>query len=264
VREVVRHQRATILESFPVREGFQGHQYLGVLRLPGRFAVVGLRFRAWPDAPPLWLLRVGLHDGTTGRASGVALISGYLSDEVRLREAAGTPLVTLFEVRRGVGPAWVVESLRQLPEAERVGDLLRSPTRLGVDSRREALAVEHDVAGVALPPGSRSSGAVLARAIGGRLILRASGPGLLVVTEGWDAGWSVRVDGTPERVLRVNGDRLGVVLTEGTHRVVFRHRARGFGVGLALALLGSAGLVTALARDGSRRRRSPGTVESGV
>jgi hypothetical protein len=258
VRAVVRHERAPILESFPVREGFLGHQYLGVLRLPGRFAVVGLRFRAWPDAPPLWLLRVGLRDATTGRASGVGLTSGYLSDEVRLREAAGTPLVTLFEVRRGIGPAWVVESLRRLPDAQRVGDLLRSPTRLGVDSRGEALAVENDVVGVTLPPASRSSGAVVARAIGGRLIVRAAGPGLLVVSEGWDAGWGVWVDGAPARALRVNGDRLGVVLKEGTHRVVFRHRARGLGIGVALALLGAAGLVIDLGRERLRRRRVGG------
>jgi hypothetical protein len=263
VREVVRHRRAPILESFAVREGFQGHQYLGVLRLPGRFALMGLRFRAWPDAPPLWLLRVGLRDETTGRASGVSLTSGYLSDEVRLREAAGTPLVTLFEVRRGLGPAWVVDSLRRLPEPTQVADLLRSPTRLGVDSRREALAAERDVEGVTLPPESRSSGAILARAIGGRLILRARGPGLLVVTEGWDPGWSVRVDGRPGRVLRVNGDRLGVVLPKGTHRVVMRHRTRGLGVGLVLALLGAAGLLVALARDGLRGRRSRSGVEGG-
>jgi hypothetical protein len=264
VREVVRHRRAPILESFPVREGFPGHRYLGVLRLPGRFAVVGLRFRAGPGAPPLWLLRVGLRDATTGRASGVALTSGYASDVVRLREAAGTPLVTLFEVRRGVGPAWVVESLRRLPEADQVADFLRSPTRLGVDSRREALAVARDVEGVALPPQSRSSGAVLARAIGGRLILRARGPGLLVVSEGWDPGWDVRVDGAPQRVLRVNRDRLGVVLPKGTHRIVFRHRARGLGVGLALALLGAAGLVVALARDGLSRGRTSGVDAGGV
>jgi hypothetical protein len=254
VRPVVRHERATILESFPVREGFLGHRYLGVLRLPARFAVVGLRFRAWPNAPPLWLLRVGLRDGTTGRASGVGLTSGYLSDEVRLREAAGTPLVTLFEVRRGVGPAWVVESLRRLPDAERVGDFLRSPTRLGVDSRREALAVESDVVGVTLPPASRASGAVVARAVGGRLVVRAAGPGLLVVSEGWDAGWRVWVDGARARALRVNGDRLGVVLTDGTHRVVFRHRARGLRIGVALALLGAVGLALALGRERLRRR----------
>jgi hypothetical protein len=249
VRDNVRHQRAPILESFPVREGFSGHKYLGVLRLPGRFAVAALRFRAWPDAPPLTVLRVGLRDEVTGRASGVGLVSGYLSDEVRLRKAAGTPFVTLFEVRRGIGPAWVVESLRRLPGADQVADFLRSPTRLGVDSRREALAVERDVEGVALPRASRSSRAVLAQAVGGRLVARAAGPGLLVTSEGWDAGWSVRVDGTPERVLRVNGDRLGVVLEEGMHRVVFRHRARGLGAGIGLALVGAASLLVALARE---------------
>lgn len=242
VREAVRHRRARILKSFPVREGFDGHQYLGVLGLRGRYAVVGLRFQAVPGAPPLWLLRLGLRDRRGGKDTGVGLASGFLSDSVRLREAAGTPLVTLFEVRHGVGPAWVVESLRRLPDATRVRDLLRSPTRLGVDSRREALAVEGDVEGVALPPQSRSSGAVLARAAGGRVVLRAAGPGLLVVGEGWDPGWTVRVDGREERVLKVNGDRLGVVLPDGIHRVVFVHRARGFSQGVLLSLLGILGL----------------------
>jgi hypothetical protein len=255
VRDAIRHGRAPILRSFPVRGGFTGHQYLGVLRLPGRFAVVALRFRAWPDAPPLWLLRVGLRDAETGRTSGVGLTSGYLSDNVRLRSAAATPWVTLFEVRRGIGPARVVESLRRLPDAERLADFLRAPTRLGVDSAREALALERDVEGVTLPGASRSSEAVVARASGGRLVVRAGGPGLLVVGEGWDPGWRAWVDRNPRPVLRVNGDRIGVVLGEGTHRIVLRHHARGLGVGLALALLGAAGLVVAAARERLRQRQ---------
>jgi hypothetical protein len=253
VRDVVRHKRAPVLRSFPVREGFTGHQYLGILRLPGRFAVVGLRFRAWPGAPPLWLLRVGLRDAETGRAAGVGLTAGYLSDTVRLQAAAATPRVTLFEVRRGVGPARVVESLRRLPDADRVADFLRSPTRLGVDSGREALAVEGDVEGVTLPGASRSSEAMVARVGGGRVVVRAGGPGLLVVSEGWDPGWRAWVDREPRRVLRVNGDRLGVVLGEGTHRVVLRHRARGLRVGLALCLLGAAGLAVGALRERLRR-----------
>ncbi len=256
VRPVVRHERPRILKSISTREGFPSHQYLGVLDLPARYALVGLRFRAAPGAPPLWLLRLGLHDGATGRDIGVGLASGYLSDMVRLREAGGTPRVTLFEVRRGVGPAWVVDSLRRLPDAARVSDFLRSPTRLGVDSRREALAVARDVEGVTLPPQSRSSGAVLARAIGGRIVLRAAGPGLLVLAEGWDPGWAVRVDADPGRVLKMNGDRLGVVLPEGTHRVVFRHSARGLDWGVLLALLAGAGLAGALLRERTSRAGS--------
>ncbi len=245
VRAAVRHGKAAVHASFPAREGFPGHQYLGVLRLPGRFAVASLRFRAWPGAPPLWLLRAGLRDAETGRGVGLSVASAYVSDEVRLAEAAGTPLVSLFEVRRGIGAAWVVDSLRRLPDEARLLDVLRAPTRLGVDARREALATESDARGVALPPGSRSSPADVARAVGGRLVVRAAGPGLLVVGEGFDPGFSARVDGRAAPVLRVNGDRMGVVLEAGTHRVVLTHRARGLGVGLALAALAAGGLAGA-------------------
>jgi hypothetical protein len=252
VRASVRHGLATVHASFPAREGFTGHQYLGVLRLPGRFAVASLRFRAWPGAPPLWLLRAGLRDAEAGRGVGLSTASAYVSDEVRLAEVAGTPLVSLFEVRRGIGAAWVVDSVRRLPDAARLLDVLRAPTRLGVDARREALVAESDARGLVLPPGSRSSPADLARAAGGRLVVRAAGPGLLVVGEGFDPGFSARVDGRAAPVLRVNGDRMGVVLEAGTHRVVLTHRARGLRAGLVLAALAACGLAAPLL---ARRRR---------
>jgi hypothetical protein len=255
VRSVIRHRKATVYGSFPVRGGFLGHQYLGVLPLPGRFAVASLRISAWPGAPPLWVLRAGLRDAATGRGFGLSVASAYVSDEVRLAQAAATPLVSLFEVRRGVGPAWVVESLRRLPDEARLADVLRAPTRLGVDARREALATEADARGVSLPPGSRSSPADVARAAGGRLVVRAAGPGLLVLSEGYDAGFSARVDGRPARVLRVNGDRMGVVIGDGTHRVVLTHRARGLAAGLVLAAAGALGLAAAAVAGRSGRRR---------
>ena len=239
VRAAVRHRKAEVHASFATREGFLGHQYRATLRLPGGpFAVTALRFRAWPDAPPLWLVRLGLRDAVSGRATGVSVASAYASDEARLTAAAVTPRVTLFEVRGGIAPAAVVESLRLLPDEARVLDLLRAPTRLGVDTSREALATAEDGAGIILPDGSRSSPADLARATGGRMVLRAAGPGLLVVGEGYDAGWRARVDGAPARVVRVNGDRIGVVLGGGNHRVVLGHSARGFTEGLFVALLG--------------------------
>jgi hypothetical protein len=146
----------------------------------------------------------------------------------------------------------VVDSLRRLPDEARLLDFLRAPTRLGVDARHEALATEADAHGVELPPGSRSSPADLARSAAGRLVVRAEGPGLLVVGEGYDPGFSAHVDGRTAPVLRVNGDRMGVVLGAGTHRVVLTHRARGFRAGLALAALAAAGLAAAFLRAGRR------------
>lgn len=252
VRPVVKHRKAKIHSSFPVREGFLGHQYSSVLGLPGRFFVSGLRFRVLPGAPPLWLLRAGLRDRVTGRSTGVGIASAYGSDEVRLGQAAHTPLVSLFEVRRGVGPAWVVAALRRVSDEARVLDILRSPTRLGVDARHEAVATETDAAGLELPAHSRSSMADVVRSGGTRIVVRAAGPGLLVVAEGHDAGWTATVDARPARLVRVNGDRMAVALAAGHHRVVLRHHARGLASGAALALLALGALAVALVRARGR------------
>jgi hypothetical protein len=253
VRTIVRHRMPEIYRSSPAREGFPAHQYRGVLRLPGRFAVTALRFRTWPGAPAFWLLRAGLHDALSGRSVGISLASAHASDEVRLAQAADTPLVSLFEVRRGIGPAWVVESLRRLPDERRVLDFLRSPTRLGIDARREALATEADSAGLVLPADSRSSAADVARAVGGRIVVRAAGPGLLVIGEGYDRGWTARVDAAPARIVRANADRMALALGPGTHRVVLRHRARGLVGGALVASAALAGLAGWRWREGRLR-----------
>jgi hypothetical protein len=249
VRPRVKHEKAQVYASFPVREGFLGHQYSSVLSLQGRFFVSALRFRVLPGAPALWLLRAGLGDREAGRATGVGLASAYGSDEVRLAQALHTPLVSLFEVRRGIGPAWVVASLRRVSDEARVLDILRSPTRLGIDARQEAVATQKDAAGIELPVGSRSSMADVVRTGGARIVVRAAGPGLLVVSEGHDPGWTATVDARHARVLRVNGDRMAVVLAAGHHRVVLRHHARGLALGALLALLALLALAAAVVRE---------------
>jgi hypothetical protein len=152
----------------------------------------------------------------------------------------------------------VVERLRRLPDLARVADVLRAPTRLGVDTRREALAAEADAQGVELPAASRAQAADVARAEGGRIVVRAAGPGLLVVGEGYDPGFAARVDGIEARVLRVNADRLGIVLPEGTHRIVLTHRARGVAAGVVIAGLTALGLVLGSLRSSRLPTRAAG------
>jgi hypothetical protein len=244
VRPKIRHERAALLENFPgPGGGFEGHHYLALLKLPGRYSVDGVRIDTRPGPWRLALGRLGVFDRAKGRAVGVSTTGGYLSDTVRLREAAATPLVKLYQVLRGLGPARVVDHLRRFPEEEALLQALRAPTRAGIDARREALITEADAQGVVLPPEGRTVRAELVRAVGSRLEVRAVGAGILVVTEGWDPGWSANVDGASARILRVNGTHMAVVLPPGTHRIVFRHHARGFAWGLLLAGLGALGLI---------------------
>ena len=250
VRTRIRHTRPKVALSFPVPgAAYEGHHYLATLPLPARYALDGLRFQALPGTPPLSLLRVGVVDGATGRATGLSLTAAYVSDTVRLAESAATPNLRLFEVLRGLGRAWVVESLRLLPDEETLERFLRGPTRAGIDARHQALALAGEAEGVELPPGSRSSRAELAREVGGRLELRAEGPGLLVVTEGFDPGWAAEVDERPARLLRINGGVMGLVLPEGTHRAVLHYRARGLAPGTFLAALAALCLARAAFRQ---------------
>lgn len=237
VRTRVAHARPTVIDSFPVPgEGFSGHRYLGTLPLPGRYWVDGLRIERLAGPGRLVISRLGLADGS--RRLPVSLVSGYVSDMGRFREVAVTPAVRLFEVAGSPGRAWVVERLRRLRDGEAVHAAVRSPTAAGLDPSREAVAVAADVAGLELPAAPRASRARIVHDRPGRIELRALGPGLLVVAEGWDRGWSARVDDRPARLVRVNYAEMGLALEGGSHRIVLRHLARGLLPGLGLAAVG--------------------------
>ena len=51
-------------------------------------------------------------------------------------------------------------------------------------------------------------------------------------------------------MLRVNGDRLGVVLQEGTHRILLTHHARGFLPGVVAASLAACALLLGATQKG--------------
>jgi len=248
VRPRMRHQKAPVLESWPAAAGFPGHRYLALLRLPGRFLVDGIRLERLPGAGRLNISRLALLDTTSGRFTPVSLAGGFLSDAARFRERAATPDVRLFEVAQSLGPAYVIPTLRTLPDERALLDAWRAPAAGGVDLRREAIATDADAAGVRLPPGSRASRARVVARTASRLELRAEGPGLLVVAEAWAPGWSAEVDGAPSRLLRVNQALIGLPLEAGPRRVVLRHVAPGLRPGLALAALAAAGVAVLMGR----------------
>jgi hypothetical protein len=239
VRGVVAHGLAPVIESWSGPDGrFLGHRYLGALRLPGRYNLDAIRIERLPGPGRLTVSRLWLLDGP--RSTTVAPASAYLSDSGHFREVPAAPSLRVFALPASPGPAWVVAGLRRLPTDAAVLAALRAPTAWGLDPRHEALAAAADTEGVVVPDGARDARAQVARAEDGRLDVLAEGPGLLVLAEAWDAGWTARLDDAPARVLRVNHGEMGVLLPAGHHRVALRYHARGFGPGLGLL---GAGLV---------------------
>jgi hypothetical protein len=248
VRAQVQHRRPEVAESWSVEGGYEGHHYAATLPLPGRFQVDEVRVELRPQRGRLQIAHLQLFDAATHRLTPVSRAAAYASDAGRFREAAATPAVRLFELPGTLGPAHVVEGLRLVEDDEDAREALGFPAGLPFDPRREAILTSSQARGVALAPASRSSRAEVARDGGGRIDVRAQGPGLLVLADGWDPGWRAEVEGRPAPILRVNYVQMGVVLGEGTHQVRLSFEPPGLQAGLWLAGVAALVLVGMLSR----------------
>jgi hypothetical protein len=242
------HRKATVAESWRERAGFEGHRYLAHVALPGRYVVDAIEVEAIGPGR-LTLSQVAVHDAATQRTLPASLPAAYLSETRRFAETAVTPRARLYEVT-GSARAWVAGRVRREADDEAVLRALADLTTLGIDPRREALMTEADASGAAVPPAGTGGRADVLRATPEGLDVRAGGPGLLVITEAWDRGWTAKVDGRDAPVLRVNHAEVGIPLGPGVHRVLLRYRVPGLWPGVVLALGGAALLWLA-----ARRRR---------
>ncbi|MBN2369024.1 MAG: hypothetical protein JXO72_00885 [Vicinamibacteria bacterium] len=244
VRNRVRHARATVHESWPgLGGGFEGHRYVSNVRLPGRYFLNAVRFEAAPGSARLFISRLTLLDTRGGASTGISSVSGYLSDTSVLDERVTTPDLRLYRIPGSRGQAYVVTGLKALPADENVRRGLLFPRTLGVNLRREALANESDVRHVTVPRNSRASRAMIQKAEGPRIDLRAEGPGILVLAEGWGNGWSARMDGQAVALFRVNHAQIGCVLPPGMHQVSLLYHVHGLTLGCAIATLSLIGLL---------------------
>jgi hypothetical protein len=168
-------------------------------------------------------------------------------------------LLQLLSVREFVNPdgstiedpaarprAFVPTSVRQVAgEKEALDAMFATSFVPATDSVVEGLA----------PPGSTGRVSFL-RDEAERVDLRADldRPGMVVLNDQLDDGWSVTVDGRSAQPLRVDSVMRGVSVPAGAHTVSWRYRAPGLRAGLALSAVGLL-LIAGLALSHRPRRR---------
>jgi hypothetical protein len=81
------------------------------------------------------------------------------------------------------------------------------------------------------------------------LVLSATGPGSLTVSEIDYPGWQAKVDGHKETILTRDGVLMGVDLTPGKHEIEFSFRPRSVTIGVVLFFFGLAGLAVSLKKN---------------
>lgn len=84
----------------------------------------------------------------------------------------------------------------------------------------------------------------------------AGEPGVVVVRDGWAAGWTATVNGQPAPVQRVDGRHRGVAVPAGRSSVAMRYRPRLLPASLVVSLI-ALGTIVVLSRDRWRRRDGP-------
>jgi hypothetical protein len=258
----LQHRRAPIARL--VTDGPQpGYRYEGSFALPGRYYLDGVGIERAPGPGQVAVTDVLLYDAVTGRVNVASGAARYLSDAGRFRDAAVTPSIRLFEVPAGGGRAHVVAKARVLAAPAEVLASMRGQAE-PTDPLKEALLTEADARGAVLPTDGRVSVANMVRNEAGLIEVRAEGPGLLVVAESWDPGWSAALDGRRAPLLRVNHAQMALTLSSGLHRAVLRYRTPGVDAGLALGAAGGVLLLLAWVRERRSAGGSARTVQTNV
>jgi len=174
-----------------------------------------------------------------------------------LRQVYAGRDATIYENRLTAPRAFVAGGVRVVDGAEAEFATLAED---GFDPRRMVTIRRAELTGPA-PDASGPGGS--ARVVAERndaVTLRAqlARPGVVVLDDTWEPGWSVTVDGHARPPVRVNAVLRGVVVPAGSHAIAWRYRVPGLRFGALLSVLG---LLVALAWAGMlvrlRRRQPP-------
>ena len=177
----------------------------------------------------------------------------------RYREVFRNGDVRILEDTDALPRAWIVHELRQEP-VESILPLLAGGT---VDPLQTALMTEPAPRMESLPNGARDA-VTITQYEPDEITLSASlgASGLLVLSEVYDPGWDVLIDGQEAEILKVDGLLRAVVVPAGTHEVEFRYEPTVLRAGTAITagtlgvfLLGAVGLRLSPMRG--RRRLAP-------
>lgn len=235
VLKVVKHSKPEVASSFPARSAFPIEAHLGhTFRTRINFSntpepIVKLRIEPKIDAGLLHIANISLVTGDAKIDLAPLLGKGrhalvYRSEDVAVFENLDTS-------RR----AFVTHNVRKADDAEAFRQLhLQVPNA-------EIFVAEGPEFDTDIGQGL-TEGADIVLYEPERVVIEArlDTDGYVVLTDAWDPGWTVLVDGAPAAMTRADVIFRAVVLPAGTHRVEFLYRPLSFYVGLILSGVGIA------------------------
>ncbi len=164
----------------------------------------------------------------------VRYVIGRGSPSPEMRPTFQSADYVVFENQRALPRVFVPKHIETVPNAETRVEKLGSPEF----NPREIAYVESPVD----LPASCAGRAEIVDEIPNRVsvTVQMETPGLVVLADSWDKGWTARLNGSPAPILRVNHAVRGVVAPAGASRVEFSYDPASFRLGLHLSELAAA------------------------
>lgn len=258
VRGVIKHQRAGVVESWPVTDAtanFEGHRYLARFSFT-RTEIESVELEYVNASADISVQRVSLYNSANKLSYSLDSLS--LPTE-RWQKLTSFGQIDLYENLKSLPQAWFVNQVTVLPDSE-VLKVIKSGN--GVDGREfdprrlalldsESYRSDHMV--LSLPTTDVNAEVSLTTYESQKIELRTHNAqaGFLVLSEVYYPGWEAQIDGEKVKVYRANYALRGIVVPPGKHKIEFFYDAPSFkrgaiysGVGilllLSLALLGRA------------------------
>jgi hypothetical protein len=215
-----------------------------------RPAVLSAVSLAWQGTGSVALRALSLSDSRTGASQSIPVSPDY-----RL-VALGD--MKIYEDRAVLPQAFLTDGLTVLPNLPDVVSTLRDPTW---PPQQAAVAAGSDVArGLAFQASGDPGQTRLLVNQPERVVVQtqASGQRVLVLTDAAYPGWQATIDGHSAPILTVDVMFRGVVVPPGQHQVAFTYQPASVRLGLAVSLLGLAGLIAVLIVGRDRAASAPG------
>ncbi|BAU09728.1 hypothetical protein LEP3755_02030 [Leptolyngbya sp. NIES-3755] len=239
VKSRLQHSSARVFTKTLIDRGTircNNQDYVSLLSLPKAASIQSVTFRWLQPQGEMYLKKVSLIDTRSNRSFLLTRDAEELDGSPKWKriETLGSSIV--YENQQAMPRTWLVPEVIRL-EAKTVNETIqtgRLPDGRLYDPAQVAL-IERSLS-LKSPPLVDATATIAAlEETKVTVTTDAKSPAFLVLSDVYYPGWTVKVDGKPERLYRTNYVYRGVSLSAGKHQVEFEYRPTSFHIGLGIS-----------------------------
>ena len=253
VKPIVKHKRAQVFESFVAHDDnaatFEGHRYITVLQLGGRYQIEKIKFEWIPQLTEknvaIALHKISFLDDKTNMSFPVSAINSALSDKNHWRHVEDFGETAVYENLRAMPRTWLVPQVISLKPEQILKAIQTSFLPSGGTFNPHQMALVEEPLGfqVSQPDPFTKAMVVKEKQTSIELVTSSVTPSFLVLSDVNYPGWKATIDGQPVHIFQTNYLLRGIVVPAGGHTVRFEFHPKSFYLGAGISILSAIFLI---------------------